>query len=89
VPCLEYVLSPLRLPTLPVVAAIGILVGLVPAWAAPVERTSLVVRSGPTSRPSAAAESEDLVTGPVSDTLSGAAPADAVAPVGLPGGNGG
>jgi energy-coupling factor transport system permease protein len=53
VPGLEYVLSPLALPTLPVAAAIGILVGIAPAWVAPVERVSTVVRSGPPERPDA------------------------------------
>jgi len=51
VPGLEYVLSPLRPPTLPVAAAVGILVGLVPAWAAPVERTAPVTRVTPRTRP--------------------------------------
>jgi len=78
VPGLQYVLSPLRLPTLPVVAAVGILVGLVPAWAAPVERTSSA-RGGPTSRP---------VAGTAPDTGAGPAPDDAVSTVGLPRGNG-
>ena len=53
---LEYVLSPLRPPTLPVVAAVGILVGLVPAWAAPVERTAPATRVTPTARPADGAE---------------------------------
>ena len=51
VPGLEYVLSPLRPPTLPVGAALGILIGLLPAWVAPVERTSPAVRVVPPARP--------------------------------------
>jgi hypothetical protein len=51
VPGLEYVLSPLRLPTLPVLAAAGILFGLAPAWIAPVERTSPALRVVPAARP--------------------------------------
>jgi len=35
---LQFSVYPLHLPTLPLLAAAGILVGLVPAWAAPVER---------------------------------------------------
>jgi len=37
-PGLQFSVYPLALPTLPLVAAAGILVGLLPAWAAPVER---------------------------------------------------
>ncbi len=37
-PGLQFSVYPLALPTLPLVAATGILVGLLPAWAAPVER---------------------------------------------------
>jgi len=35
---LQFSVYPLHLPTLPLLAAAGILVGLVPAWAAPIER---------------------------------------------------
>jgi energy-coupling factor transport system permease protein len=43
---LQFSVYPLTLPTLPLLATAGILVGLVPAWAAPVER-----RTAPTARP--------------------------------------
>lgn len=37
-PGIQFVVYPLGPPTLPTVAAVGILIGLLPAWAAPVER---------------------------------------------------
>ena len=37
-PGIQFVVYPLGPPTLPVLAATGILVGLAPAWIAPVER---------------------------------------------------
>lgn len=40
VPGLQFSVYPLELPTLPLLAAAGILLGLLPAWAAPVERTA-------------------------------------------------
>jgi energy-coupling factor transport system permease protein len=71
VPGLEYVLSPLRPPTLPLVAAVGILVALVPAWAAPVERISPVVRVAPEPRPADDAAPDGPVTGVAPATLPG------------------
>jgi energy-coupling factor transport system permease protein len=47
VPGLQFVVYPLGPPTLPLLAAGGILLGLLPAWVAPVER-----RSGAAGRPS-------------------------------------
>jgi energy-coupling factor transport system permease protein len=49
---LQFSVYPLQMPTVPVLAAGAILVGLVPAWAAPVERrgsASVSVESGPSS----------------------------------------
>jgi len=47
-PGLEFSIYPLAMPTLPALAAAGILVGLTPAWIAPVERRSPgVAQAGP------------------------------------------
>jgi len=46
VPGIEFVTSPLGPPTLPVLAAVGILIGLVPAWAAPVEPGAVPIPDG-------------------------------------------
>jgi energy-coupling factor transport system permease protein len=45
-PGMQYPGSPLGPPSLPLLAAIGILVGLVPAWAAPVEQQPLAAPDG-------------------------------------------
>jgi energy-coupling factor transport system permease protein len=62
VPGIEFAIYPLGPPTLPVLAAVGILVGLVPAWAAPVEAGTRAVpepepvgEPGPSPRSGAAA----------------------------------
>ena len=47
---LQFSVYPLGLPTLPVLAAVGILVGILPAWLAPVERCA-TARSGPRHDP--------------------------------------
>jgi len=52
VPGLQFSVYPLGPPTLPLLAVAGILVGLVPAWAAPVERTSVRPSDRPSDRPS-------------------------------------
>ena len=55
---LQFVANPLTAPTLPIVAAVGVLVGLAPAWIAPVERPGTVVVAGdrtPSGRPEVAA----------------------------------
>ena len=65
VPGLQFSVYPLAAPTLPLLAAVGILVGLVPAWAAPVERPSGRVVAPTTPRvaaTTAAAADRDAVT---------------------------
>ena len=49
VPGIEFVIYPLGPPTLPVLAAAGILIGLVPAWAAPVEPGAVSIPGGNTT----------------------------------------
>jgi len=49
VPGIEFVIYPLGPPTLPVLAAVGILIGLVPAWAAPVEPGAVSIPDGSTT----------------------------------------
>ena len=49
VPGLQFVADPLTAPTLPVVAVVGVLIGLAPAWIAPIERPGPVVGAGPAS----------------------------------------
>ncbi|HEY4927528.1 MAG TPA: energy-coupling factor transporter transmembrane component T [Acidimicrobiales bacterium] len=49
-PGIQFVVYPLGPPTLPLLAAVGILVGLVPAWAAPVEQQPVEI-PGAVSRP--------------------------------------
>jgi energy-coupling factor transport system permease protein len=50
---LQFATTPLGPPDLPVLPAVGILFGLLPAWAAPVEQVSTIVRGGGTARVSA------------------------------------
>jgi energy-coupling factor transport system permease protein len=61
-PGLQFVVYPLGPPSLPLLAAVGILVGLVPAWVAPVEQ-----RGTPrdTMRPVRAAAAPDAPAAPV------------------------
>jgi len=49
VPGIEFVIYPLGPPTLPVLAAVGIVIGLVPAWAAPVEAGAVSIPDGNTT----------------------------------------
>jgi energy-coupling factor transport system permease protein len=50
VPGLQFVADPLTAPTLPIVAVVGILVGLAPAWIAPVEQAGAVSASTTSDR---------------------------------------
>ncbi|HEY5110085.1 MAG TPA: energy-coupling factor transporter transmembrane component T [Acidimicrobiales bacterium] len=92
----QYGVYPLVLPDLPLLAVVGILVGLVPAWAAPVERTAgrdtapeptagVPVRND--AGPGPAANPEPTMPGVPQLALPGRADAPvALVPVALPGG---
>ena len=70
---LQFATTPLGPPELPVLPAVGILFGLLPAWAAPVEQVSTIVRGGGTARVASGGKS--------------LAPADGAAAVGAVGGH--
>jgi energy-coupling factor transport system permease protein len=74
---LQLVVSPLHAPTVPLLPAVGILFGLVPAVAAPVPADPIVVRSVPHRRRPSAADDADDDAEPVADAVAppGGAPA--------------
>ncbi|MGA2838118.1 MAG: energy-coupling factor transporter transmembrane component T [Acidimicrobiales bacterium] len=64
-PGLQFSVYPLGPPTLPILAAAGILIGLAPAWLAPVERGNPAAPRARSARPPGGAVSSTAATAPV------------------------